>query len=164
MLAMPAIPAMIGGKMKKVTIHTDGGCHGNPGPGGWAAVLCYGSKEKSLSGGEAHTTNNRMELQAAIESLDALKEPCEIDFFTDSQYLKQGIQTWVHGWKRNGWQTKAKQAVKNADQWQRLDDLAARHKIHWHWVKGHAGHHGNERCDQLARDAIATIKSAPGTT
>ncbi len=144
--------------MKKIVVHTDGGCHGNPGPGGWAAVLTFGKHEKAVSGGEPATTNNRMELQAAIEALRVLKEPCEVDFHTDSQYLRNGIMTWVAGWKRNGWRTSTKQPVKNADQWRALDELVTHHKVRWHWVKGHAGHDGNERCDQLATQAIEDIK------
>lgn len=148
--------------MKRVTIHTDGGCHGNPGPGGWAAVLGYGGREKVVSGGAPATTNNRMELQAAIQGLATLREACEVDIHTDSQYLKNGIQQWIHGWKRNGWKTAARQAVKNADLWRELDAQVARHKVHWHWVKGHAGHDGNERCDELAQAAIEAVKKAHG--
>ncbi len=145
--------------MKKVTIHSDGGCHGNPGPGGWAAVLTYGKHVREIKGGTAATTNNRMELMAAIEALNSLKEPCDIDFHTDSQYVRNGITQWLTGWKRNGWRTSAKQPVKNADLWQRLDSATAAHTVRWHWVKGHAGHHGNERCDTLANEAIAHIKA-----
>ena len=144
--------------MKKVTIYSDGGCHGNPGPGGWAATLAYGDHRRKISGGEAATTNNRMELRAAIEALNALKQPCEVDFFTDSEYVKNGVTSWTRIWKRNGWQTKLKKPVKNADLWRALDSAAARHKINWHWVKGHAGHAGNEQCDELAQVAIAHIK------
>ncbi|MGZ4971141.1 MAG: ribonuclease HI [Limisphaerales bacterium] len=146
--------------MKKVVIHTDGGCHGNPGPGGWAATLTYGPHLRELSGGEPATTNNRMELQAAIEALNALKEPCDIEFFTDSTYLKSGVTSWLAGWKRNGWRTKTKQPVKNADLWRALDSAVAMHKLTWKWVKGHAGHTGNERCDLLANEAIAKIKAS----
>lgn len=145
--------------MKKVVIHSDGGCHGNPGPGGWAAVLTYGKHQREICGGSPATTNNRMELQAAIEALRSLKEPCEIDFHTDSQYVRNGIREWIAGWKRNGWRTSAKQPVKNADLWRELDAATSRHHIHWHWVKGHAGDVGNERCDQLANEAIANIKA-----
>jgi ribonuclease HI len=144
--------------VKEVTIHTDGGCLGNPGPGGWAAVLSYAGKEKAISGAEEHTTNNRMELMAAIQALHVLKEPCSVKFFTDSQYLKQGIEKWIHGWKRNGWVTAAKEPVKNADLWQSLDEEVRRHRVTWQWVKGHAGHAGNERCDQLARAAIESVR------
>jgi len=146
--------------MKMVTIHSDGACQGNPGPGGWAAVLEHGGHRRELSGGAPATTNNRMELQAAIEALAALKEPCEVDFHTDSQYLKNGVSGWVKQWKRNGWKTAAKQPVKNEDLWRALDAQAARHRIRWHWVKGHAGFAGNERCDQLAGAEIAKIRRA----
>ncbi len=145
--------------MKKVLIHSDGGCHGNPGPGGWAAVLLHGKHTRELSGGVAATTNNRMELMAAIEALRCLKEACEIDFHTDSQYVRNGITQWLRGWKRNGWRTSTKQPVKNADLWRELDGATERHTIRWHWVKAHAGHRDNERCDQLANEAIAKIKS-----
>ncbi len=144
--------------MKKVVIHSDGGCHGNPGPGGWAAVLEHGQHKRELSGGDPATTNNRMELQAAIEALNALKEPCEVEFHTDSEYVKNGVSGWVLNWKRNGWKTKSKKPVKNADLWRALDSSASKHKIKWHWLKGHAGHAGNERCDQLASEEIAKIK------
>lgn len=140
--------------MKRVIIHSDGACRGNPGPGGWAAVLAWGDTEKELSGHEAHTTNNRMELTAAIEALRALKRPCTIDFYTDSEYLRRGITEWLVNWKRNGWKTAARQPVKNADLWMALDEAAAPHKIRWHWVKGHSGHAGNERVDRLANEAI----------
>ena len=145
--------------VKKVVIHSDGGCHGNPGPGGWAAVLAYGKHVRELKGGVPATTNNRMELQAAIEALRILKEPCQIDFHTDSQYVRQGISQWISGWKRNGWRTSTKQAVKNANLWRELDAATAMHKIQWHWVKGHAGHTENERCDELANEAIAAVKA-----
>ena len=146
--------------VKKVTIHSDGGCHGNPGPGGWAAVLEHGEHRRELSGGAPATTNNRMELQAAIEALNALKEPCEIDFYTDSEYVKNDVTGWIKNWKVNGWRTKAKKPVKNDDLWRALDLAVARHKIKWHWLKGHAGHQGNEKCDQLAGAEIAKIKKA----
>jgi ribonuclease HI len=146
--------------MKKVVIHSDGGCHGNPGPGGWAATLESGSHKRELSGGVPATTNNRMELQAAIEALAALKEPCEVEFYTDSQYVKDGVTAWIANWKRNGWKTQAKKPVKNEDLWRTLDPLVSRHKIKWHWLKGHAGHVGNERCDELANIEIAKIKKA----
>ncbi|MDB6125739.1 MAG: ribonuclease [Pedosphaera sp.] len=144
--------------MKKVTIHSDGACHGNPGPGGWAAVLEFGPHTREASGGTPATTNNRMELQAAIEGLAALKEPCEVEFHTDSEYLRNGITAWLWNWKRNGWRTKDKKPVKNDDLWRALDTQVSQHKINWHWVKGHAGNTGNERCDQLANDEIAKIK------
>ena len=143
---------------KQVTIHTDGGCSGNPGIGGWAAVLTSGNHRREISGGVAATTNNRMELQAAIEALAALKVPCEVTFFTDSNYVKNGVTEWIFGWKRNGWMTKAKQPVKNADLWRELDRHTQRHEITWQWLKGHAGHAENERCDVLANEAIAQIR------
>ena len=146
--------------MKKVVIHSDGACHGNPGPGGWAAVLSYGPHTREISGGTPATTNNRMELLAAIEALKALKEPCEVEFHTDSEYLKNGISAWLPVWKRNGWRTKSKKPVKNEDLWRALDSIAPKHDVKWNWLKGHAGHAGNERCDQLANDEIAKIKKA----
>ena len=146
--------------MKKVVIHSDGGCHGNPGPGGWAATLAYGRHCREIRGGEPATTNNRMELRAAIEALNALKEPCEIEFFTDSEYVKNGVTAWLATWKRNGWRTQAKKPVKNEDLWRTLDSAVSRHKVKWSWLKGHAGHEGNERCDVLANEAIAEIKKA----
>lgn len=144
--------------MKQITIHTDGGCHGNPGPGAWAAVLSYGQHHRELSGGVPATTNNRMELQAAIEALNALKEACEVEVHTDSEYVKNGVTKWVVNWKRNGWRTKEKKPVKNEDLWKALDAATSRHRVTWKWVKGHAGHEGNERCDSLAQQAIAKIK------
>lgn len=142
----------------KVTIHTDGGCEGNPGPGGWAAVLRRGSRVREVRGSDPATTNNRMELQAAIGALSALKRPCQVDLFTDSAYLRNGITKWIKGWKAKGWRTVDKQPVKNEDLWRRLDDLASRHQIEWHWLKGHAGHADNERCDQLAGAEIAKVR------
>ncbi len=144
--------------MKHLDIFTDGACSGNPGPGGWAAVLRYEAKERELSGAEPDTTNNRMELRAAIEALKVLKEPCEITLTTDSQYLRQGITSWMTNWKRRGWQTASKQPVKNKDLWVELDALAQRHKITWEWVKGHAAHPETERCDELAVAAIAKLR------
>lgn len=144
--------------MKKVIIHSDGGCEGNPGPGAWAAILRYGSVAKEISGGVLATTNNRMELQAAIEALRALKVPCEVEFFTDSKYVKEGITVWVQKWKVRRWRTRGKKPVKNEDLWRALDDVAKPHKIEWRWVKGHAGHPDNERCDQLAGECIARIR------
>src|SRR6266404_2707082 len=141
-----------------VIIHTDGACSGNPGPGGWGAVLKFGEVEKELKGGETHTTNNRMELVAAISALEALKKPCMVDLYTDSQYLRQGITGWIHGWTRNGWRTADKRAVKNVDLCQRLDAALKTHDGRWHWVKGHAGHDENDRADQLARDGIAMAR------
>ncbi len=144
--------------MEKVTIHTDGACKGNPGPGGWAAVLACGTQRREISGGTAATTNNRMELQAAVQALSALPEPAEIDLFTDSQYLRGGITSWLRSWKRNGWMTQAKKPVKNEDLWRALDACASRHRITWRWVKGHAGHAENERCDQLAVAEIEQLR------
>ncbi len=137
--------------MKKIEIHTDGACLGNPGPGGWAALLRHGQVERELAGGEAATTNNRMELMAAIMALEALKAPCEIVLSTDSQYVQKGIGEWLPNWVRRGWKTAAGDPVKNQDLWQRLDAAARPHRITWTWVKGHAGHPENERVDQLAR-------------
>ena len=144
---------------QRVTIFTDGACSGNPGPGGWGAILQFGDHTKELNGGEAHTTNNRMELMAAIAALEALMRPCTVDLHTDSQYLRNGIMSWIHGWKKNGWRTADKKPVKNVDLWQRLDTALAQHKIQWHWVKGHAGHAMNERADELARAGIVAIRS-----
>jgi len=143
-----------------VVIHTDGACSGNPGPGGWGAILEWGDHRKELKGGEPHTTNNRMELMAAIMALETLKRPCAADLHTDSQYLRQGITQWIKSWKRNGWKTADKKPVKNIDLWQRLDQALARHVVRWHWVRGHAGHDMNERADELAREAIAEIRAA----
>jgi len=137
-----------------VEIYTDGACKGNPGPGGWGALLRYGAQEKELCGGELETTNNRMELQAVISALNLLKRPCEIILHTDSQYVKNGISTWIHGWKKNGWKTADKKPVKNADLWLALDEAQRQHKIDWRWVKGHSGHEFNERADQLANRGV----------
>ncbi len=137
-----------------VDIFTDGSCKGNPGPGGWGAILRSGTHEKELWGGARETTNNRMELTAVIEALRALKRRVTVRVHTDSTYVQQGITTWIHGWKKNGWRTKAKEPVKNADLWQALDELVAGHDISWHWVKGHAGHPENERADQLANRGV----------
>ena len=141
-----------------VRIWTDGACSGNPGPGGWGAILQHGDSTKELSGGEADTTNNRMELMAAIQALEALKRPCSVIMTTDSQYVKGGIMSWMHGWKKNGWRTADKKPVKNMDLWQRLDQAACTHSITWQWVKGHAGDVMNERCDELARMAMTPFK------
>ena len=141
-----------------VSIYTDGACSGNPGPGGWGAILRFGDVEKELNGGEKLTTNNRMELLAAISALDALKKPCSVDLYTDSQYVRNGITAWIFNWKKNGWRTADKKPVKNVDLWQQLDAALQRHQVRWHWVKGHAGHPENERADQLARDAIAALR------
>lgn len=140
--------------MKHVIIFTDGACRGNPGPGGWGALLRYGDKEKELFGGEAATTNNRMELMAAIQALEALKSPCEVILTTDSKYVMDGITQWLANWKKRNWLTAAKKPVKNADLWQRLDAATARHRIDWRWVKGHSGDAGNERADTLANKGI----------
>ncbi len=140
--------------LKAVEIFTDGACKGNPGPGGWGALLRYGEQEKELYGGEVETTNNRMELQAAISALASLKRSCRVILTTDSQYLRQGIMSWMAGWKRNGWKTASKQPVKNQDLWQALDEQVARHEIDWRWVKGHSGHPENERADQLANRGV----------
>jgi ribonuclease HI len=139
--------------LDKVEIFTDGACKGNPGPGGWGAVIRAGAREKELSGGEPLTTNNRMELMAAIAALAALKRPCDIVLHTDSNYVKDGITKWIHGWRRNGWKTADRKPVKNAELWQALLDAAAPHKVEWRWVKGHSGHPENERADKLACDA-----------
>jgi ribonuclease HI len=140
--------------VKKLTVYTDGACSGNPGPGGWGALLLYGDKEKELSGGEKETTNNRMELMAAIRALEALKSPCEVNLYTDSTYVRSGITQWIHGWKKNGWRTADKKPVKNADLWQALEAAANVHKVQWHWVKGHSGDVNNDRVDALAVAAI----------
>ena len=144
----------------RVIIHTDGACSGNPGPGGWGAILQWNSHTRELKGGEAHTTNNRMELMAAIKALEALKRDCVVEVHTDSQYLRDGITKWIHGWKRNGWRTADKKPVKNAELWQRLEAALEKHKVTWHWVRGHAGHDLNERADELARAAIAELLAA----
>ena len=139
---------------KLIDVFTDGACRGNPGPGGWGAVLRYKNNEKELYGSEAHTTNNRMELIAAIEALDSLKEPCTVNLTTDSQYVKKGINEWITNWKKRGWKTADRKPVKNIDLWQRLDELVSRHKVTWHWVRGHTGHPENERADALANKGI----------
>ena len=139
---------------KRVDIFTDGACRGNPGPGGWGALLRYNGSEKELYGAEAHTTNNRMELTAAIKAIESVTESCEIDLTTDSQYVQRGVNEWLEGWKAKGWRTSSKKPVKNADLWQELDALLQNHEIRWHWVKGHSGHAENEHADQLANRAI----------
>ena len=136
--------------MKKIIMYSDGACRGNPGPGGWGAVLRFGEHEKKLHGGNRETTNNRMELTAAIEGLNALNETCAVQLYTDSQYVRKGVLEWLEGWKKRGWKTAAKQPVKNKDLWQLLDEAIQRHEITWHWVKGHSGNEGNELADQLA--------------
>jgi ribonuclease HI len=141
-----------------VTIYTDGACSGNPGPGGWGALLSYGGHEKELYGGEPHSTNNRMELMAAIEALNSLKKPCKVTLFTDSNYVKGGITGWIHGWRKNGWRTAQKKPVKNADLWQQLDEACQRHELEWCWIKGHSGDPGNDRADELARIGMAPFQ------
>ena len=143
---------------KTVSLYTDGACKGNPGKGGWGVLMRYGSHEKELFGGEAHTTNNRMELTAIIQGLAALKRPCAVVIYTDSQYVKNGMEKWIHGWKKNGWKTASKQPVKNEDLWQQLDRLVAQHQIQWQWVRGHAGHTENERADALANQGVASVE------
>lgn len=141
----------------EIEIYTDGACKGNPGPGGWGALLISGTHRRELCGGEAHTTNNRMELTAAIEALAALKRPCHVQLYTDSQYVRLGITEWLPQWKKRGWKTADRKPVKNTDLWVALENEIARHQVHWHWVKGHAGHPGNERADELANEGIERI-------
>ena len=141
----------------EVQIFTDGACRGNPGPGGWGAILRYGNNEKELYGGEKETTNNRMELMAAIKALESLSRSCTVDLTTDSQYVRMGISEWMHNWKKRGWKTSAKKPVKNVDLWQRLDEVTSKHKVNWHWVKGHSGHEENERADELANMGIDNL-------
>ncbi|MBT4018510.1 MAG: ribonuclease HI [Alphaproteobacteria bacterium] len=143
---------------KTINIFTDGACSGNPGPGGWGALLRYNGYEKEMSGGEADTTNNRMEMLAAIVALESLSQPCDVNLYTDSTYLKDGITKWIFGWKKNGWRTSAKKPVKNVDLWQRLDETIKPHDIDWHWVKGHSGHPENERVDDLARAEVENYR------
>lgn len=145
----------------RVMVFTDGACSGNPGPGGWGAILQFGDTERELYGGEPSTTNNRMELTAAIKALSALKRPCQVDLHTDSQYLRHGITEWIRNWKKNGWKTAARKPVKNAELWNELDELIARHDVNWHWVKGHSGHSLNERADELARRGMEPFKPSP---
>ena len=140
--------------MKQVEVFTDGACRGNPGPGGWGALLRYGESERELYGGEVLTTNNRMELTAAIRALGALREPCDVDLYTDSQYLRDGVTRWMANWKRRGWRTADRKPVKNVELWQALEREASRHQVRWHWVRGHSGHDGNERADRLANRGI----------
>ena len=142
-----------------VTVFTDGACSGNPGPGGWGAILKFGETEKELKGGEPHTTNNRMELMAAITALEALKVPCSVDLYTDSQYLRGGITGWIDQWKRNGWRTSDRKPVKNIDLWQRLDAALKSHEVRWHWVRGHAGHDLNEQADRLAQQGLIEARA-----
>ena len=142
-----------------VDIYTDGACSGNPGPGGWGALLVFGDLEREISGGEAETTNNRMELRAAIEALNALKRPMTVCLHTDSTYVRDGITRWINGWKKNGWRTSGKKPVKNVDLWQDLEAAIYRHRIEWFWVRGHAGHPGNERADSIARQGLENARS-----
>jgi len=144
--------------IKKVELFTDGACRGNPGPGGWGVILRYNGVEKHLKGAEIMTTNNRMELMAAICGLNAIKEPCQVEITTDSQYVRQGITTWIHNWRKNGWRTAAKQPVKNADLWEALTSALEKHQVEWHWVKGHSGHRENELADELANQAIDELE------
>lgn len=144
--------------MQEVTLYTDGACKGNPGTGGWGALLQSGKHSKELFGGEANTTNNRMELTAVIQGLAALKRPCIVNIYTDSQYVKNGMQQWIHNWKARDWKTAAKQPVKNIELWQALDKAVNKHQVHWHWVKGHAGHPGNEKADELANRGVELVK------
>ena len=146
--------------MEEVEIYTDGACSGNPGPGGWGAILRAGGHEKELFGGERETTNNRMEMMAVIQALTARKRPVRVQLYTDSQYVQKGISEWIHGWKRRNWLTADKKPVKNVDLWKELDRLSGLHQVQWHWVKGHAGHAENERADQLARQGIASVRGA----
>lgn len=146
----------------EVVIYTDGACSGNPGPGGWGAILIHGETRKELRGGELATTNNRMELMAAIQALEALKRPCKVELHTDSQYVQKGIHEWIHGWKKRGWLTADKKPVKNDDLWRRLDEARLRHQVAWRWVKGHAGHELNERADELARMGLKEALAAAG--
>jgi len=141
-----------------VVVYTDGACKGNPGPGGWGALLRWKGKEKELFGGELDTTNNRMELTAVIQALSALKSRCEVAVYTDSEYVKNGITTWIHGWKQRGWRTAGKKPVKNVELWQRLEALAAQHDVQWHWVRGHDGDPGNERADALANRGVDSVR------
>jgi ribonuclease HI len=150
--------------MKEVTVYTDGACRGNPGPGGWGAVLRYGGHERLLQGGETATTNNRMELMAAIQALETLREPCRVTLYTDSNYLRQGLTEWLPQWHARNWRTADKKPVKNQDLWQRLDAAAARHRIDWRWVKGHSGNEGNELADRLANEGVDGVLAGTGRT
>lgn len=143
----------------KVVVFTDGACKGNPGPGGWGAIMLYGEKKKEICGGEAHTTNNRMELMGAIMALETLTKPCKVELHTDSQYVMKGVTQWIHGWKARGWRTADKSPVKNEDLWKRLDTARGRHEVDWRWVKGHAGHPLNERADALANQGLSQTRS-----
>ena len=151
-----------GTRPSAVTIYTDGACKGNPGPGGWGALLIAGERVKELYGGELATTNNRMELTAVIRALESLTRDCDVELFTDSQYVKQGIETWIHGWKRNGWKTADRKPVKNAELWRELERQAERHRVHWHWVRGHSEDAGNERADALANRGVEEVRGRSG--
>jgi ribonuclease HI len=144
--------------LTSITIHTDGACKGNPGPGGWGALLVAGGTEREIFGGEPHTTNNRMELTAVIRALESLTRPCEVALYTDSQYVKNGIESWIHGWKRNGWKTADRKPVKNAELWRELEALTLRHRMSWHWVRGHDDDPGNERADALANRGVDSLR------
>jgi len=146
--------------MSTITIYTDGACKGNPGPGGWGALLVAAGLEQEMFGGESATTNNRMELTAVIRALESIARGCDVDVYTDSQYVKNGIQTWIHGWKRNGWKTADRKPVKNAELWRDLDAIAAQHTVRWHWVKGHNDHPGNTRADALANRGVSAVLGA----
>jgi len=146
--------------MRRIEIYTDGACSGNPGPGGWGAILIAGRHRKEICGGAADTTNNRMEMMAAIKALEALKGPSQVRLYTDSSYLKDGITRWIVNWRRNGWKNAAKKPVKNSDLWRQIETLSEQHSIDWHWVKGHAGHPGNERADELAREGMAAYRKS----
>lgn len=166
-MALPHLPesdhSLEADAMKQVEIFTDGACKGNPGPGGWGALLRMGENEKELSGGEVHTTNNRMEMTAAIRALEALREPCEVSLHTDSKYLIDGITKWIHGWKKKGWKNAAKKPVVNEDLWRELEAITGKHTVTWHWVRGHSGHPENERVDQLASDAAEASGVGPAS-
>ncbi len=147
--------------MQEVTIYTDGACKGNPGPGGWGAWMVSGSHQRELFGGEAQTTNNRMELMAVIQALKALKRPCQVDLMVDSEYVRQGITRWIHQWKQRGWKTADRQPVKNVDLWLALEEATQGHEIRWHWIKGHSGHPGNEKADELANRGVVQVLACP---
>ena len=146
---------------KRVRLYTDGSCHGNPGPGGWAAILEYGTQRRELAGNDPETTNNRMEMMAVLEGLRALTEPCTVEVWSDSRYVVDGMTSWLAGWKARSWKTASRQPVKNEDLWRALDAESGRHRVSWNWVKGHAGHEQNERCDRLANEAIEALEDSP---
>jgi ribonuclease HI len=159
-MAFPFPNTLYNAMSGEVEVYTDGACKGNPGIGGWGVLLMHCGRTRELSGGEAHTTNNRMELTAVIRALEALKRPCRVKLYTDSKYVQQGIGVWIHEWKKRGWKTAAKQPVKNADLWRQLDELAQQHEIEWIWVRGHYGHDGNERADELANRGVASVRES----